>query len=142
MDHNDVVCLEAYCITLMDILTHASSQAIPRPRSKPQSQVWDGNVSRSMATNKQSLAEWNEANRPPHGPLWEPRKNTKKLLRQALRTSKCYQQSQDFRGHCKCIPTRHQVFHRLIRKQRSTASSPGTEMVIDSRLISSIDEVP
>ena len=79
MDQNDVVCPEAYCSTLMGILTYASSQAMPRPRSKPQSQVWDDNVSRSMAANKQALAEWNEANRPAHGPLWESRKITKRL---------------------------------------------------------------
>ena len=38
-------------------------------------------------------------------------------------------------------PRDTKLFHRLIRKQRVTASSPGTELVIDSRLISGIDDV-
>ena len=68
-------------------------------------------------------------------------KYTKKLLRQALRQANATSKTRIYEDIANASPRDTKLFHRLIRKQRAIASSPGTELMIDSRLISGIYEV-
>ena len=112
-------CIQEYCETLTDVLLLASEKSAPKFRAT-RKQAWNGDVSRAMAVNKQALHTWRDAGRRTDGTLWDEKRRSKKQLRQALRQTNAESKTRLYQEVVTTCSSDTKLFHRLIKKQRST----------------------
>ena len=141
MDDTDRQCPEAYCETLFETLHYAASKSMPRPKPRTRRQVWDGDVSRAMAANKVALAAWRDGDRPNMGILYQERKITKRILRQALRQANAKSRVKIYEDIAESAHMDPKLFHRLIRSQKSSTSTAGLELRVDGLLVTESSDV-
>ena len=114
---------------------------MPRPKSRIRRQVWDGDVSRAMAANKVALAAWQDGERPNMGILYEERKTTKRMLRQALRQANAKSRVKIYEDIAESAHMDPKLFHHLIRSQKSSTSTAGLELRVDGLLVTESSDV-
>ena len=93
-----------------------------------------------MAANKVALAAWQDGDRPNMGILYEERKTTKRMLRQALRQANAQSRVKIYEDIAESAHMDPKLFHHLIRSQKSSTSTAGLELTESSDVLAAWSE--